>query len=111
MKLEVKDVDKVMAVFPGRVIGALLPKWEDIPKEFKDDHTKWNKIVHLWFFEGLPKETVWKPKEGVDKAMALRMVGTCMRSFEPQHEHKTAGCAWMLSEFFEDIVIPDRKEK
>jgi hypothetical protein len=34
---------------------------------------------------------------------AMRHVQYCMRSFEPKHEHKEAGCAYLLSLWFDDI--------
>ncbi len=86
----------------------LLPPMKDIPKKFHNMSNKWVRIVSRWFFSGLPKGTEFIPKPGVDKEKALRMLKTCLGSFEPKHEHKEAGVAYMLSEFFEDVNIPGR---
>jgi hypothetical protein len=82
-----------------------LPKWEVIPEEFKDrnDRNKWVKIIDDWFFKGLPKDTKFLPKEGVDAQAELKKISAIMNSWAPQHEHKTAGCAYLLSQAFEDI--------
>jgi hypothetical protein len=33
-----------------------------------------------------------------------------MRSFEPKHEHKIEGVAYLMSQWFEKILIPQDKE-
>lgn len=92
---------------------AHLPPIDEIPDEFKNmnNETKWNKIVSRWFFAGLPPDTEVFPKDGVDPSKALRAVGAILRSFAPKHEHKEAGCAFLLSEWFEDIKIPEVKRE
>src|SRR5688500_10031633 len=101
MPVELKDVTDIDVAFGGGAMH-LLPKWEEIPDEFKRQNNKWVKVVSDWFFSGL-RNAKWTPKAGVDERKALRMVKVCMGSFEPAHEHKEAGCAFMLSEFFEDV--------
>lgn len=97
----VQEVTGLDLVFGGDM-KKLLPPMSEIPEEFKKGHSKWNKVVSDWFFYGL-KNADWKPKEGIDATKAIRHVSAIMRSFEPQHEHKEAGCAYLLSEFFEDV--------
>ena len=90
-------------VFPA-TISHLLPKWEDIPKEFWDrnDKGKWSKVVSDWFFRGLV-DAKWKPKEGIDTNLALRHLQAIMGSFQPKHEHKEAGVAYLMSQWFDDV--------
>ena len=83
-----------------------LPPVSQIPEKFQNHETPWCVLVSLWFFNGLPKETDFHPKEGVDPIKALRAIAAIMRSFEPKHEHKEAGCAFLLSEWFKKVVIP-----
>jgi hypothetical protein len=90
------------AAFPAQVIGKLLPFYEDIPEEFRRDDTPWNALVNEWFFRGL-KGATFKAKDGIDRSKALAHVDACMRSFQPSHEHKTAGCAYLLSCWFESV--------
>lgn len=98
---ELTDAD---VVFPADVLK-IMPKYEDIPKEFRNlnNHTKWNKLVSDWFFLGLKKLEI-KPKEGVDQKKAMRHLGAIMRSFQPKHEHKEAAVAFLMSEWFEDAT-------
>jgi len=105
-------VTKVDMVLGGEM-SKLLPPMSVIPKEFQDMNPhlrdqatgapKWLKVFSDWFYGGLPKTTEFIPKPGIDGQLALRHIASIMRSFDPQHEHKTAGCAWLLSLWFEDV--------
>ncbi|MDR6884875.1 hypothetical protein [Bacillus sp. 3255] len=101
------DVNGLSIAFGGDM-SKLLPAMSDIPKEFKEGRTKWNDLVGTWFYRGL-KNTQFKPKDGIDKNKALRHVKAIMGSWEPKHEHKEAGCAYLLSEFFEDVTYEPAK--
>lgn len=83
-----------------------LPKWETIPDKYKNLNglTCWNKFVSDWFFGGLKKEDIdaLKPKEGIDKTKALSAIKSILCSFEPKQEHKEAGTAYLMSEWFEE---------
>lgn len=91
---ELKDSDVVF----GNIKH--LPKWEEIPKEFKDGHTTWNALFNTWFYNGLKKSQI-TVKTGVDKNNALRALKAIIGSFEPKHEHKEAGAAYLMSQWFE----------
>lgn len=106
--MQPKTVDQLTMVFPAKVVGDYLPPYEEIPEEFKRTKTKWNHVVCEWFFKGLPKGTKFVPKEGIDRERALRHIQTCLGSFEPKHEHKEAGVAYLMSLWFEDIVLPEK---
>ena len=81
----------------------------DIPKEFyKSYGNTWVDLVNAWFFSGLPKETEFIPVEGIDGNDALRHIKSIMKSWEPQHEDKTAACAYLLSIWFKEINIPEK---
>ncbi|MBF0554294.1 MAG: hypothetical protein HQK96_06985 [Nitrospirae bacterium] len=84
-----------------------LPKWEDIPEKFKNANRliPETKLISDWFFKGLKEEQIAKltPKPGVDKNKALIAIQCILRSFEPKHEHKEAGAAFMVSEWFEEF--------
>jgi len=78
-----------------------LPPMSEIPERFSMmSNTFQNHMISKWFFEGLKQEDVDKliPKPGVDKNRALAAIGAILRSFEPAHEHKEAGAAFLLSE-------------
>ena len=50
-----------------------------------------------------------KPKEGVDTKKALRHVKAVLGSWEPKHEHKEAGVAFLLNEWFDDVTYETTK--
>lgn len=93
-------VSDLEIAFPAS-IEKLMPKYEDIPKEFKRGDTKWNKIMSTWFFSGLKKFDP-KPKNGIDVKMAIRHLKAILGSYEPKHEHKEAAVAYLMSKWFED---------
>lgn len=95
---KVSDVD---LVFPTSV-RHLLPPWESIPAEFKNRQNKWVDVFSAWFYDGL-RDFPFVPRPGIDRGMALRHIKACMGSFEPKHEHKEAGVAYLLSQWFEDV--------
>ncbi len=107
IKIQVQEVTDLDIVFGGRAME-LLPPYSEIPEEFRDGRTKWNKVVSDWFFCGL-KNCKWVPKEGIDTGKALRHIKAILGSFEPKHEHKEAGCAYLLSEWFEDVTYERAK--
>jgi hypothetical protein len=100
------DVDGLDCAFGGDM-QKLLPPYDSIPDEFKQwNGHKWVDIVDKWFYSGLPKETEIKPKSGVDPRKAMKHLQAIMVSFRPKHEHKTAGVAYLMSLWFDDIVMP-----
>lgn len=104
------DIDDVTNAFPAGV-GHLMPTYRELrDMNIADTESieKMSRIVGNWFFAGLPQETKFTPRDGVDKSKALRHVNTVMRSFEPKHEHKELGCAFLLDQFFSDIDVPKK---
>ncbi len=80
-----------------------LPAWDDIPEKFhRYGGTPFNKIASTLFFEGgRLSDFGLTPKDGVDQDKAMRAIRCCLGSFEPKHEHKEAGVAFMFSEWFD----------
>jgi hypothetical protein len=109
----IKEIDRVAGSFPTTTEG-MMPKYEDIPREFKNCNrpSKWNRLVSAMFFSGLKKLDL-KPKPGVDKNKALCHIRYILGSWEPKHEHKEAGAAFLFNEWFEDVEyeVADRTEK
>lgn len=95
-------IDDVLYAFPGH-LDKLLPSWEAIPEEFRDGHTEWNRFVTDWFFKGWPEDRDLYVRPDIDGQLAFRHLHTIMRSFEPKHEHKEAGVAWLMSRWYADI--------
>ena len=77
-----------------------LPAWTDIPDEFKRRGSVEVELFNTLFF-GSDKPFQIAPREGVDQDKAVRAVRACMASWEPKHEHKEAGVAYLLNQWFE----------
>lgn len=101
-------VDAAEMVFGGKM-SQLLPPYASIPDEFKDHYGQWNKLASGWFFGGLPKGTAFIPKDGIDAGKAVAHLRAILVSFEPKHEHKEAGVAYLMSKWFAEIKLPDKK--
>lgn len=105
--LAIPEVTKVDVIFGGDKALEIMPRMQDIPEDFPN-RQKWEKVMEDWFFLGL-KNAKWTPKAGVQQSKALAAVATVLRSFAPKHEHKTAAVAFMLSEWFEDVIYEVKK--
>jgi len=76
----------------------ILPPNSAIPDEFKRQGGVWPKWQADWFYSGLKR---WpKPKDGIDMHLAMANLKCVMGSFEPKHEHKQAGVAYLASLWF-----------
>ena len=89
---------------PETVFGGscrkLLPVHDSLPEEFRTERDTWCRVVSRWFFHGLDsKSLVAKP--GIDHTAALAHCTAIMRSWEPKHEHKIRGVAFLMSKWFE----------
>lgn len=102
---EVSDLDLAFPAAPP------LPAVQDIPDEFKRNPR--NLFVrmadHLFshgdvatFKDGQHLTLV----EGLDPVKVQRAVLCCLRSYAPKHQHKIAGVAFMLSNWFTEDAQP-----
>lgn len=96
--------------FGPKDISTILPKWEEIPEDFKSNNgfgrgeaKKYIKWVDDWFFRGVKIINIVM-KNGMNQKVAFRHLGSIMRSFDLKHEHKTAGVAWLMSLWIERFV-------
>jgi len=115
---EPREVHPVLAAFPAKVIGTLLPKFEDIPETFKRYMTcPWHDFAARWFASAsgmgrpLPGDVSFYGKPGINPEKAYRHIDACLRSYEPRHEHKMAGVSWLIDIFFEKVTIPSEKKE
>jgi hypothetical protein len=93
-------IDDVTIAFPARVTH-LMPKYEDIPQEFRDRSSKWCRFQSDWFYGGINIVGLI-PCEGIDTHLALRHLSAIQGSFEPKHEYKAAAVAYLASLWFTD---------
>ena len=88
----------------GSDVRGLLPARADIPEEFERYSNPYVKFVSDWFYGGADATRLTE-KPGIDRRMALRHLKTVIGSFEPEHNHKIAGVAYLLSLWF-DLDAP-----
>lgn len=100
------EIDSLTSAFPASIMH-LMPAYKDLPEEFKGRDHPMVKIISTWFYQGLPAGMIVKPKPGIDRQKALIHISTIMGSFEPKHQHKEAGCAFLLAQWFETVEIPE----
>lgn len=101
-------VSKAKQVFPGSVIGTLLPAMSDLPKKYQDFNyrdDKWTLLASVWFFRGIEGYT-FDMKDGIDGQTAFDHLRACIGSFEPKHEHKIVAVAYLMSLWIDDYFAP-----
>ena len=98
-----KEVNDLDMEFGPKDLKEYLPAMSEIPENFKYERgeaLQWIKIANNWFFSGI-QNLVITPKIGIDRNIALRHLKTIMSSYEPSHEHKIIGVAWLMSLWFD----------
>lgn len=98
-----KVVSDVMLAFPADVVG-LLPAEREIPEEFWRPND-WERFAMHWFMHGLTESAEFYCKDGVDGATAVRHLQAILGSYQPKHEHKIAGVAYLCSLWFDKVLI------
>jgi len=104
--LSIPDVTRVDIAF-GNI--SHMPRYGEVPEEFKNRGNAFVDAVSTWFFSGASRDgdalvigkNRFEPKDGVNADKALAAIRAVLGSFEPKHEHKEAACAFMLSEWFD----------
>lgn len=91
------EVTKLDIAFGGKV-DEILPPMSEIPDEFKHADSPWGKWQGEWFFQGLKQLPT--PKDGIDLNLAMENLSCVQGSFQPKHEHKKAGVAYLASLWF-----------
>ncbi|WP_312630989.1 hypothetical protein [Pantoea piersonii] len=93
------EITRLDIAFGGKAMK-ILPSYNSTPDEFKQMGNRWNKFVSQWFFNGLDKSEYPTAKDGVNLNLALLNIKACLVDFEPKHEHKIAGAAYLASQWF-----------
>lgn len=88
---------------PAAVFGAdgrAYPKREDIPAQFYNGNTPFNRAFSTLFYKGGSLDQFGLSfKAGINRAQAMTALRALMCSFAPKHEIKEATVAWALSEW------------
>ncbi len=96
-----KDVSPAQAAFPAKVLGTYLPEIHEVPDY--PQREQWEDVVHRWFSKGLD-DIGMVSEDDLDREKALQHLSTCMKSYEPKHEHKISGVAWLMSMWYTDVL-------
>ena len=95
------EMDAVSAAFGVADVRSLMPKYDEIPREFRSTQNKWVRFQNDWFYGGISK-TGLIAKDGIDLKSALRHLAAIQGSFDPKHEHKEAAVAYLASRWLDD---------
>lgn len=87
-------VSNVDVAFPTDV-RKLLPPYSEVPDDFKRFNGNERVRLAASLFCSGGKLPATKP--GIDRVAATRHLQVCLSSWEPKHEHKEAGVAYLLS--------------
>ena len=94
-------VDKMASVF-GQI-----PNMREVikacPPEFKNYQNPWNKLANYIFFHGLDFDISISAETREEADAKLQYLSTWLRSFDPEHEQKSAVGGWLLSLMLEDL--------
>jgi hypothetical protein len=97
--ISIPEITKPDIVF-GTTKG--LPDYDTVPEDFKYGKTKWNMLFNDWFYSGI-SELRFVKREGIDPEKAYDHIQALIKSFGSKHEHKEAGVAYLLSQYFKDV--------
>lgn len=85
--------------------ASVLPKFTDLPAEFREWHREFHCDVasKLFFTGGSLADYGLKVRDGLDRGDVMRALRACLGSWEPKHEHKIAGVGYLLSQWCEKV--------
>jgi len=99
-----KPHTKDMVMAQASNVLALMPAYNEIPSEFNSHSNLWHKATDKWFFEGIDKRA-FTVKDGINANDAFHHLYMIISSYQPKHEHKTAGIAYLMSMWFSDVKL------
>lgn len=97
-----KVVDQAMMTFPANV-SDMLPVYAELHADFRTDEHPMCEVANHWFRYGLKQGVKLYPKPEISGEEVFRHLSCCMGSFQPKHEHKIAGVAFLLDLWLEKI--------
>lgn len=95
-KISAEDVASVTDAELAFGTIRLLPKEEDIPKQFWDGNFYTKLASAIFYNTELPSGRIVF-NEGFNKDSIVKAVRAHLRSFEPHHEHKIAGVGYLIA--------------
>ncbi len=97
-QFNIPDIPDADVVFGGA--DQHLPKWADLPPDFRSMRGKFcDAASSLFYSGGTLSDHNLKFKDGVDRQRAARLIRALLGSFGPRHEHKIGGVGYLLSQW------------
>ena len=87
----------------------LLPALEDIPAEFKDASNPYYSLTRTIFYGDPLPEVEIDIKDGYSPEVLNKCIRAHLGSYGPEHEHKLAGVAYMMS-LMATLQVPAKPE-
>lgn len=104
------EIDDVLYAFPADV-EFLMPAWEDIPDEYKNERHRLHGIVSNFIFTGQTSPTLrFSPRTDIDYQVSARHLSAVARSFQPKHQHKEAALTLLFDLWFPELGEPGESE-
>lgn len=108
--MEIKEVGDLSSNLSS-VIGEFLPTWTDIPDRYKSDTNQWRILAEKLIFSFISLSNVeLVPKLGTDRDKAIKHIDLCLNAYGIGTDHRAAGIAYLLAEWFEKCHSFDDKE-
>lgn len=106
--IEVSDLEVAFAAD----VSHLMPAYAEIKDWARTPEAQpFIAFQRTWFFQGLAGDTELHLKPDINYTKAIRHLRCIQGSFEPKHEHKEAGVAWLLHQWSEapPKAVPAKK--
>lgn len=106
------EVTDAQIAFPAS-LGELLPDYDTYVKDWEatPEAEPFLAFANTWFSKGLAGNSEIHLKEGIDGTLMFRHLRVLMGSFEPKHEHKIGGVAWLLSQWADRVLAVSPQER
>lgn len=98
-ELKAEDVNSISDAELVFSTARLLPKWDDIPDEFKKGNHYTKFIEKLFYGSDLPEyELELELRMDITPERLNKCIMAHLKSFSTKHEHKIAGVSFMLNQ-------------
>jgi len=101
--LDIPEITDVDIVFGGA--DEHLPKWADLPDEFRRMRGPFYHAASMLFFNGGElSDHGLRFRDGVDQTRAIRLLRALLGSYGTKHQHKIGGVGFLLSQWCEEAA-------
>jgi hypothetical protein len=100
-RITAKDVSSITDLDVAFGTTQFLPPMDSIPKEYLSGSNIYVQVVEAIFSGSAFPDAELTPVEGVSPEGLNKIIRAHVSSWEPKHEHKIAGVAYLLSQLCE----------